>query len=122
MGEQMIRLMTLAIAAGVGAASPSVAQVSAVEGNWACRAIIDGEKAGILTIYAGSYGYASVNFGSAASGTGNVQMYSDGVQFIDGNLLMQAGIEVGIMSFDQNGQDILTLSTAEKPVLTCEPR
>ena len=49
-------------------------------------------------------------------------MYSDGVQFIDGNLITGAGIEVGIMSFDQNGQDILTLSTAEKPVLTCVPR
>jgi hypothetical protein len=118
----MIRLITLAIAAVLCAASPALAQVSAVEGNWACRANIDGEKAGILTIYAGSYGYASANFGSAASGTGNLQMYSDGVQFIDGNLLVEAGIEVGIMSFDQEGQDILTLSTAEKPVLTCVPR
>jgi hypothetical protein len=118
----MIRFMMLAVAAALGVAGPANAQVSAVEGNWACRANIDGEKAGILTIYAGSYGYASANFGSAASGTGNVQMYSDGVQFIDGNLLMQAGIEVGIMSFDESGQDILTLSTAAKPVLTCVPR
>jgi hypothetical protein len=118
----MIRVTMLALVAGLAAAAPALAQVSAVEGNWACRANIDGTKAGILTIYAGSYGYASANFGSAASGTGNVQMYSDGVQFIDGTLLTGAGIEVGIMSFDQNGQDILTLSTAEKPVLTCVPR
>ncbi len=118
----MIRVTMLALVAGLAAAAPALAQVSAVEGNWACRANIDGTKAGILTIYAGSYGYASANFGSAASGTGNVQMYSDGVQFIDGTLLTGAGIEVGIMSFDQNGQDVLTLSTAEKPVLTCVPR
>ncbi len=118
----MIRVTMLALVACLVTAAPALAQVSAVEGNWACRANIDGTKAGILTIYAGSYGYASANFGSAASGTGNVQMYSDGVQFIDGTLLTGAGIEVGIMSFDQNGQDILTLSTAEKPVLTCVPR
>ncbi len=118
----MIRVTMLALVAGLATAAPALAQVSAVEGNWACRANIDGTKAGILTIYAGSYGYASANFGSAASGTGNVQMYSDGVQFIDGTLLTGAGIEVGIMSFDQNGQDMLTLSTAEKPVLTCVPR
>ncbi len=104
------------------ATTPAFAQASAVEGNWGCRANIDGTKAGILTIYAGSYGYASANFNSAASGTGNVQMYSDGVQFIDGNLIQGAGIEVGIMSFNEAGTDTLTLSTKEKPVLTCVPR
>jgi hypothetical protein len=117
----MIRVATLVMIAGLISA-PAVAQVSAVEGNWACRANIDGTKAGILTIYAGSYGYASANFNSPASGTGNAQMYSDGIQFIDGNLVANAGIEVGIMSFNENGQDTLTLSTAEKPVLTCVPR
>ena len=96
------------------AAAPAVAQVSGVEGNWACTADIDGTKAGILTIYAGSYGYASANFASTASGTGNAQMYSDGIQFVDGNLLMNAGIEVGIMGFDAEGRDTLTLSTKEK--------
>jgi hypothetical protein len=117
----MTRLAPLAVLVAL-VSTPAAAQVSAVEGNWACRADIDGTKAGILTIYAGSYGYASVNFNSPASGTGNVQMYSDGVQFLDGNLLTGAGIEVGIMSFDASGQDILTLSTAVKPVLTCVPR
>jgi hypothetical protein len=117
----MIRFATLA-AALAAVASPALAQVSAVEGNWACRANIDGTKAGILTIYAGSYGYASANFQSPASGTGNVQMYSDGVQFLDGALVVGAGIEVGIMSFNTEGQDILTLSTKDKPVLTCSPR
>lgn len=104
------------------AATPAFAQVSAVEGNWACRANIDGTKAGILTIYAGSYGYASANFNSPASGTGNATMYSDGIQFADGALLTGAGIEVGILTFDTDGKDVLTLSTKEKPVLTCTPR
>ena len=104
------------------AAAPALAQVSGVEGNWACTANIDGTKAGILTIYAGSYGYASANFASTASGTGNAQMYSDGIQFVDGNLLMNAGIEVGIMGFDAEGRDTLALSTKEKQVLSCVPR
>jgi len=103
-------------------AGPALAQQAAVEGNWACRANIDGTKAGILTIFAGSFGYASANFGSAASGTGTVQMYSDGVTFLDGNLLQNAGVEVGLMGFDDQGRDILSLNTAEKPILTCRPR
>lgn len=118
----MIRIVVPIAAVLVLAATPVTAQVSAVEGNWACRALIDGEKAGILTIYAGSYGYASATYASAASGTGNAQMYSDGLQFIDGNLIGSAGIEVGVMSFDADGLDTLTLSTKEKPVLTCVPR
>lgn len=106
----------------LAAPMPALAQVSAVEGNWACRANIDGTKAGILTIYNGAYGYASANFGSAASGTGAATMYSDGLQFIDGNLLIGAGVEVGILTFDAEGKDTLTLSTSEKPILTCTPR
>lgn len=104
------------------AAAPALGQQAAVEGNWACRANIDGSKAGILTIFAGSYGYASANFGSTASGTGTVQMYSDGVTLLDGNLLQNAGVEVGLMGFDDQGRDILSLNTAEKPILTCRPR
>ena len=118
----MIRTAAVATALVAGLASPAVAQISAVEGNWACTALIDSTKAGILTIYSGSYGYASANFGSAASGTGSATMYSDGIQFIDGNLLMGAGIEVGVLTFDTEGKDTLTLSTKEKPVLSCVPR
>jgi len=117
----MIRISAAILAIGL-AATPALAQVSAVEGNWACRALVDGAKAGILTVYSGSYGYASANFASVASGTGNAQMYSDGVQFVDGNLIANAGIEVGIMGFTDDGLDTLTLSTKEKPVLTCVPR
>jgi len=86
------------------------------------RANVDGTKAGILTVYSGTYGYASANFGSAASGTGTVTMYSDGMQFVDGNIISGAGIEVGVLTFDAEGKDTLTLSTKEKPVLTCVPR
>jgi hypothetical protein len=35
---------------------------------------------------------------------------------------MGAGIEVGVMSFNTEGKDTLTLSTKDKPVLTCTPR
>lgn len=105
------------------AATPAWAQgqVSPAEGNWGCIALIDNTKAGLLTIFAGSYGYASANFGSAASGTGNVQLASDGVTFLDGTLF-QVGILTGLISFDASGGDVLTLYNPEKPVLSCTPR
>lgn len=100
----------------------TLAQASPAEGNWACTANIDGTKAGILTIFAGSYGYASATFGSQASGTGNVQLATDGATFVDGNIITNAGINIALLSFDEQGRDILTLFTPEKPVLTCKPR
>jgi hypothetical protein len=106
------------------AISPAAAQSltgAGVEGNWGCRALIDGTRAGLLTIYAGSYGYASANFASKASGTGNVEMASNGVTFIDGNLVAQAGIVTAILGFDDEGRDILQLNTVEKNVLVCKP-
>ena len=93
-----------------------------VEGNWGCRAIIDGTRAGLLTIYAGSYGYASANYGSKASGTGTAEMASNGVTFLDGNLVAEAGITSAILGFDEAGKDVLQLYTTEKNVLTCHPR
>lgn len=93
-----------------------------VEGNWGCRANIDGTRAGLLTIYAGSYGYASANYGSKASGTGTVEMASNGVTFLDGNLPAEAGITSAILGFDANGKDVLQLYTPDKNVLTCHPR
>jgi hypothetical protein len=95
------------------------AQQSPAEGNWACTANIDGTKAGLLTIFGSSYGYASANFESKASGTGNVQLATDGVSFLDGSLVVGAGIVIGLASIDANGRDILTLQTSEKPVLSC---
>ena len=111
-----LRLMTLA--------SPVLAQginVSPSEGNWGCIALIDNTKAGLLTVFAGSYGYASANFKSAASGTGSVEMGSDGVRFLDGNLAT-VGIGYGLVTFSAEGGDVLTLYNPEKAVLVCTPR
>ncbi len=115
----------LALIALLVSAAPCAAQSLTgvgVEGNWGCRANIDGTRAGLLTIYAGSYGYASANFGSAASGTGTVEMASNGVTFVDGNLVSGAGITTAILAFDEQGRDVLQLYTIEKNVLTCTPR
>ena len=108
--------------------TPAFAQQSPAEGNWVCRANVDGTKAGLLTIYAGSYGYASRNFESKASGTGNVELATDGATFLDGNLVIGAGITFSLASLDANNSDVLTLyqpqpdGTAAKPILTCTPR
>ena len=105
-------------------ASPAFAQgttVSPAEGNWGCIALVDSTKAGLLTVFAGSYGYASATFGSGASGTGNAEMGSDGVKFLDGNLTT-VGIGYGLVTTDQNGADVLTLYNPDKAVLSCTPR
>jgi hypothetical protein len=109
-------------------AGPALAQddaapvtVSPAEGNWGCVALIDNTKAGLLTVLAGSYGYASATFGSTASGAGSAEMGSDGVRFLDGNLAT-VGIGYGLVTFDPNGGDILTLYNPEKAVLLCKPR
>jgi hypothetical protein len=117
-----MRRLIIALAL-TAAASPALAQVtvSPAEGNWGCIALIDNTKAGLLTVFAGSYGYASANFGSAASGTGNAEMGSDGVRFLDGNLA-KVGIGYGLVSFGTDGRDVLTLYNPEKPVLVCTPR
>lgn len=105
-------------------ASPVLAQgvtVSPSEGNWGCTALVDNTTAGLLTVFAGAYGYASANFGSAASGTGNAEMGSDGVRFLDGNLA-EVGIGYGLVTFNAEGGDIITLYNPEKAVLVCTPR
>lgn len=117
-----MRSLSLAALFLIVSTGAGLAQASPAEGNWACIANIDGTKAGILTIFSGSYGYASANFGSKASGTGNVQLATDGATFLDGNLNANAGINVALLSFDDQGRDVLTLYTPEKPVLTCRPR
>ncbi len=118
-----MRRLALALSL-VTLASPALAQgvtVSPAEGNWGCTALIDNTKAGLLTVFAGSYGYASANFKSAASGTGSAEMGSDGVRFLDGNLA-EIGIGYGLVTFNPEGGDILTLYNPEKPVLLCKPR
>ena len=125
--------MRLILAAVVAlAAAPALAQdvppapaapvtVSPAEGNWGCIALIDNTKAGLLTVFQGSYGYASSTFGSSASGTGNAEMGSDGVKFLDGNL-STVGIGYGLVTTDANGGDVLTLYNPDKAVLSCTPR
>ncbi len=116
-----MRVLLTAAATSLLLAGPVFAQAAAVEGNWACTALIDGTKAGILTIFGNSYGYASATFGSTASGTGTVQLASDGVTFLDGSFVT-VGIGTGLLSFDETGADLLTLYNPEKPVLSCTPR
>lgn len=116
----MRRLLIAVVLAAVS--FPAAAQnISPAEGNWGCIALVDNTKAGLLTIFSGSYGYASANFGSTASGTGNAQMGSDGVAFLDGNLTT-VGIERGLVTFDEQGNNVLTLYNPEKAVLVCTPR
>jgi len=100
---------------------PAPVTVSPAEGNWGCIALIDNTKAGLLTVFQGSYGYASATFGSSASGTGNAEMGSDGVKFLDGNL-STVGIGYGLVTTDANGGDVLTLYNPDKAVLSCTPR
>jgi hypothetical protein len=95
--------------------------VSPAEGNWGCIALVDNTKAGLLTVFQGSYGYASATFGSSASGTGDAQMGSDGLKFLDGNLTT-VGITYGLVTVDASGNDLLTLYTPDKAVLACTPR
>lgn len=132
----MIDMRRLALALGLlMLAAPALAQddtpppqidatpvsVSPAEGNWGCVALVDNTKAGLLTLFAGSYGYASATSGSTASGTGTAQMGSDGVKFLDGNLTI-VGIVTGLVSFDADGKDLLTLYNPDKAVLACTPR
>jgi hypothetical protein len=119
----VIALLTLLLAAPAWAQGAPAAPVtvSPAEGNWGCTALIDNTKAGLLTIFAGSYGYASANFGSSASGTGTAEMGSDGIAFLDGNLTV-VGIIKGLVTFAADGSDLLTLYTPDKAVLACTPR
>jgi hypothetical protein len=118
-----MRRLLAVLALSLTALTPASAQqtISPAEGNWGCIALIDSTKAGILTIFAGSYGYASANFGSSASGSGNAELATDGVTFLDGNLTT-VGVTVGLVSFDDQGNDTLTLYTPAKPILSCTPR
>lgn len=98
-------------------AGPAVAQ--SFEGNWACK--VDGRNAGLLTIYGPSYGYASATTGSTASGVGSVSGFTDGVQFNDGNLRVNAGIEAGRLVPDATTGVAMQLESATQIVLLCTP-
>ena len=99
-------------------ASPSLAQ--SYEGNWGCRDATSA-KAGILTIYGNVYGFASTTPGDAASGTGTITGYQDGVAFNDGGLKAARNIAAGRVVADPTQAD-LQLETSEAIVMLCTPR
>ena len=100
-------------------ATPSLAQ--SFEGNWGCRDTTSA-KAGILTIYGGVYGFASTTMGDAASGTGTITGYEDGVAFNDGGLMTARNIIAGRVIADPTNLAALQLETAEAIVMLCTPR
>ncbi|RUT34958.1 hypothetical protein EMQ25_03105 [Arsenicitalea aurantiaca] len=117
-----MRRTSLLIALIALSVAPGLAHAQEYRGNWGCRANVDGAKAGLLSIIAGNYAYASANFGSTASGTGTAELYADGVMFTSGNLLANAGIEAARLTTDANGGPLLSLTSPDREILTCTPR
>lgn len=113
----MVRITT-AIAALLLFSAPALAQ--AYSGNWACR--VGGVKAGILTIYGPSYGYASAVFGDPMSGTGDLTPYTDGVGFTSGPLKDSGQIVAGRMVQDPTAGTALQLESSSAIVMLCTPR
>ena len=114
----MIRI-ALAIVLTALSAIPSLAQ--SFEGNWGCRDTTSA-KAGILTIYGNVYGFASATPGDAASGTGTITGYQDGVAFNDGGLMASRNIVAGRVIADPTYLAAIQLETAEAIVMLCTPR
>ncbi|MDB5624060.1 MAG: hypothetical protein JWR39_2623 [Devosia sp.] len=100
-------------------AGPAAAQ--SFEGNWSCRDQTS-EKAGILTIYGAVYGFASTTFADAASGTGSITGYQDGVGFNDGGLRTARGIQAGRVIPDPNHGVAIQLETSDAIMMLCTPR
>ncbi|MEO5807747.1 hypothetical protein [Devosia sp.] len=113
----MRRIIT-AIAALCLLSAPAMAQ--AYTGNWGCKA--NGVKAGILTIYGNSYGFASAVFGDPASGTGELTPYTDGVGFNNGALMEKGSVVAGRIVTDANAVTALQLESATAIVMLCTPR
>lgn len=114
-----MRRIALIAALTALSATPSLAQ--SFEGNWGCRDATSA-KAGILTIYGNVYGFASTVPGDAASGTGTVTGYEDGVGFVDGGLRAERNITAGRVIPDPNHGAAIQLETAEAIVMLCTPR
>jgi len=114
-----MRRIALIAAITVLSAAPSLAQ--SFEGNWGCRDTTSA-KAGILTIYGSVYGFASTTMGDAASGTGTVTGYEDGVAFNDGGLMAARNIIAGRVIADPTYLAAIQLETAEAIVMLCTPR
>jgi len=114
----MVRIALALIAAAL-LSSPAFAQ--SYQGNWGCRDT-QAMKAGILTIYGQSYGFASTTFGDPSSGTGTITGYQDGVGFNDGPLRASRAIEAGRVIPDPTAGVAIQLETASAIVLLCTPR
>lgn len=114
----MRRIALIAVITALSA-TPSLAQ--SFEGNWGCRDATSA-KAGILTIYGSVYGFASTTMGDAASGTGTITGYEDGVVFNDGGLMAARNIVAGRVIADPTYVAALQLETAEAIVMLCTPR
>lgn len=114
-----MRRIALALLLTVLSATSGLAQQFA--GNWSCRDQTT-ERVGIVTIYGEVYGYASRATGDAASGTGTITPYQDGVGFNDGNLNAQRGITAGRIVPDPTYGIALQLETPETIVMLCTPR
>ncbi|GGF13324.1 hypothetical protein GCM10011321_01720 [Youhaiella tibetensis] len=109
-----MRLIALSAAFLTALSGSAFAQV--FQGNWYCMA--GDQKAGVLTIYNGSYGFASAVYGDKSSGVGAVQGYSDGVTFTDGPLVTELGIQVGRLLVGE-GAPSMTIENANAIVMVC---
>ena len=109
-----MRLIALSAAFVIAFSNGAFAQV--FQGNWYCMA--GDQKAGLLTIYNGSYGFASAIFGDKSSGIGAVQGYSDGVTFTDGPLVSELGIQVGRL-LQGEGAPSMTIENDNAIVMVC---
>ena len=114
-----MRRIVSALIAVAALSSPALAQD--YQGNWACRDT-QALKAGILTIYGQSYGFASTTYGDPSSGTGTLTGYQDGVGFNDGPLRAQRAIEAGRIIPDPDTGIAIQLETNEAIVMLCTPR
>ncbi|KKB13533.1 hypothetical protein VE25_01505 [Devosia geojensis] len=109
-----------ALAAATFALLVPAAHGQEYQGNWVCR---DGsaQKAGILTLYGGVYGFAARTAGDTASGTGAITSYTDGVGFNDGPLRAARGIEAGRMVAGPSGGSAVQLETPDAILMLCTP-
>jgi len=95
------------------------AQAQNYQGNWACRTTE--ARAGLLTLFGQSFGYASLTKNDPASGTGTISVFSDGVSFDASPLREALGIIHGrLVPHDQTGV-AMQLETDKKVLLLCTP-
>ena len=111
----------IALATAITAALVAPAFAQSFEGNWSCRDQT-AERAGILTIYGGVYGFASTTFADAASGTGTITGYQDGVAFNDGGLKTARNIQAGRVVPDPTNGVAIQLESSDAIVMLCTPR